>query len=283
MNLQEQLAEEQRQRAMARAADKGDQIFVERKDESEKKSIVIPPVVPIVVTPQQRLGDAEATLKAFKAESELDSIKAGFAGLKVREANLKDGEALIASTKEQLVKDREIFETEQKKRVAELNQKVSDFNEAYDLQKTQSKEANRIMNEALKIKAEASRIVKNQTTAEAQEQAKQEAYTLNMTDAIQTLDGIGVVLRQNTDLYNFGITISRDLLLIKKMQDLDAKLSSLAEVIRADCARLTELCGTLQAAKADDEFVNKLLAHIGYIENLLKIEWTPSKEQGFKI
>jgi hypothetical protein len=233
-----------------------------------------------VKSPLQRISDADLEISAFKKEQELDSVKAGYASLILREKTIADREKTIADKETNILTQIGLFEVEQKKRMETYNTKVEDYNKAFALLQTERKESSRIMQEAIKIKSEAETIIKSQTELEKTCQEKQEAYVANMDESVKLMGSIFKVLRKQDDgkLLSLAGLISKDLNLIQYLQFKKCALQTIADVVSVDIDRITEVCGYLQDSKKDYSQVLKyLLDATDWLQKNLKIDWTPAE------
>ncbi len=245
----------------------------------KEQQVKPPPEVKREPTPQERLVNTEAEIKAFKAAQDLESIQLGYKDLKVRESTIADRETTLVVGKEELVKRIGEFELEQKKRVETANKKADEYNEAFNLLKTERAEAKRIMEDAIRKKSEADNIIKSQTEAEKVNQEKQEAYNANMDEAIKLLVEIVKVLRrqENSKSLNLAVVLGKDLTLIQWLQYKKVGLQTLADIISAECDRIVEVCEYLQDSKTDNSAVlNYLLQSVEWLQTSLKIQWQPN-------
>ena len=268
LTLQEQLAEEKRQEQLAKE---------DKKTPPLPETLAAKPI-DIPMTPQQRLLNADFEIKAFQKESELDSIKAGYESFKLRESSIANREKAVADKEVDLQTQVGVFEIEQKKRLADYNGKVEEYNKAFALLSTERKEANKIMQEALKLKSESENIIKSQTANEKLCQQKQVAYTENMDECLKLMGEIVSVLRRedNGESLNISVLVGKDLVLIEWLKYKKANMQTLADVIAVDCERITELCEHLQDSKKDNGAILKyLLDSTAWIEQALKLTQLP--------
>ena len=236
------------------------------------------PEVKIPETPQQRLANTEAEIKAFKSTQDLDSVKLGYENLKVRESTIADREKNLQDKTEKLQKDIGEFELQQKERVAKANEKADEYNEAYNLLKTERAEAKRIMEEAIRKKSEAENIINSQTEVEKIQQEKSEAYTANMEESLKLLgEAVGVLRRQDDGkILGLAVILNNDLYLIQWLQYKKAGLQTLADIIEVDCDRIVEVCEYLQDSKKDyGEVLKYLLDSTEWLSQALCIAWSP--------
>ena len=251
MDLNEQLKEEQRK----------------RQQESN---------VPNEPTPQQRKANADSLIDALKTEMELDSIKQGFANLKQREQALVDKEKDLAEKDKALKESIGAFELEQKKRVEQANERINNANKYFEELQVQRKEAEKLMSNAIRVKAEAETIIKSQTVQDKDRQERQSAYADNMEESLELLNDVSNALRQQEDNYAFSLSgiIKRDLSLIGKLQDKQADLQTLTDIISVDMDRILELCEYLQNSKKDYSQLIKFLGDsTEWLSERLVIEW----------
>ena len=242
-----------------------------RKKELEEQGKVSPPAV---VTPSQEFADTEAKIKAFKSKQDLQSLELGYENFKLRESSLSDKEQELRDKEATLQKSIGAFELEQKDRVEKVNKKAEEYNEQFNLLKTEREEAKRIMAEAIKIKADADRVLKNQTDKDKDYQGKQEAYASNMADAMDVVSGMIKTLRKQEDsrCLTMAVTLNSHLVLIQWLQYRKLNLSSMADVIAVDCQFVTELCEPLQSKDGYAGVTNYLLECVDWLENSLLIE-----------
>jgi hypothetical protein len=239
--------------------------------------------------PPQPPPNIEQQIKDFKAKQDLESLQLGYENFKKREDSIVGREEEVAKGFLLLAKDREIFETEQKKRLDTYNIKTDDFNKEYELFKTTKKEAERIMTEALQKKSEADRIIKAQTEAEKIAQEKSEAYEANMVEALGVFEEIGEYLIRcgttwmDAKVQNVGKILQIDLSLIQRLQEKKVNNSTIAEVIAVDCDRMIELAEYLQDGKLrynPVKVLDYLNKNTDWICESLKIDWSPATTRG---
>lgn len=248
------------------------------KERSEKERQSSEPKPPLELTPQQKLANTEAEIKAFKAQQDLDTVKLGYENLKVRESTIADREKSLTDGLEKLQKQIGEFELQQKERVEKANKKADEYNEAFNLLKTERAEAKRIMEDAIRKKSEAENIIKSQSEAENISQEKQEAYNANMDESIKLLVEIVKVLRRQEDVkaLTLAVFLGKDLNLIQWLQYKKVGLQTLADIISVDCDRIVEVCEHLQDSKSDNSAVlNYLLQSVEWLQTSLKIQWQP--------
>jgi chromosome segregation ATPase len=255
--------------------------FKKRQQEEDSKRPPVPDLPPVVVekSPLQRISDAEMEIKAFQKEQELESVRSGFESFKIRESSLVGKETDLASREEKLRTQIGAFELEQKTRVEKANKIAEDYNKAYELLKTERKEATRIMTEAIEKKSEAESIIKSQTETEKTNQEKQEAYVSNMDDSMKLLNQVYGVLRKQDDgkLLTLAGVLYKDLTLISWLQFKKCALQTIADIISVDIDRITEVCEYLQNTKKDyNQVLKYLLDSTEWLQTKLKIEWQPN-------
>lgn len=276
MNLQEELKKKQEEdRKQAEFAKQ--KVADENKNPPPPETLAAKPI-DIPITPQQRLLNADLEIKAFQKEAELDSIKAGYESFKLRESSIANREKAIADKEVDLQTQVGVFEIEQKKRLADYNGKVEEYNKAFALLTTERKEANKIMQEALKLKSESENIIKSQTANEKLCQQKQVAYDENMDECLKWMMDIVHVLRRqdNGESLTLAVLIGNSLKLIEWLQYIKASMQTIADVVAVDCVRITELCGHLQDSKKDyGGDLKYLLDSTNSIEQALKIGQLP--------
>lgn len=236
-------------------------------------------------SPTQQPPNIEQQIKEFKQLQELESLKLGYENFKQRENSFTSKESELQKQQEQLERERLEFEIEQKKRVDTVNAKLEEYGKQYELLQTKIKEAGKIMEDALKQKAEADRIIKSQTEAEKIAQEKNEAYKAHLSEVLDVFAEIGNYLVKcgttwaDSRVLNIGRTLQLDLSLLKRLQERNSNNAVLAEIIAVDCNRITELAGYLQDTKLKYnpvKVIDYLLKNTDWIEDALLIEWIPS-------
>ena len=257
-------------------------ISLEEQLENEKKGGgQKSPEIKIPEPPQLRYANTEAEIKAFKAKQDLESLELGYNDLKHRETTMADREKALEDSKTELTKRIGEFELEQKTRVENVNNKANEYNEQFNLLKTEREEAKKLMAEALEQKAKANSIIKSQTQEEESNQRKQEAYTSNMDEAIKLCGDMARYLKRQEDgrAFSMGNLLQKDLTLIQWIQYKKLSLKTIAELIEVDCDRITELCEYLQDSKRDySECLKYLLDSTEWLSKKLLIEWKPNEE-----
>jgi hypothetical protein len=256
--------------------------LAELLEEQKRKERIVPPeLTPIVVekSPLQRISDAEMEIKAFQKEQELESVKSGYANFLLREKTIVDQEKGIADRETSLKENIGAFELEQKTRMEKYNSNVSDYNKAYELLKTERKESQRIMEEAIKKKSEADSIIKSQTEQEKISQEKQDAYTENLDSSIKLMTEIYKVLKKQDDakLLSLAVVIHNDLTLTQWLIFKKCSVQSIVDILSVDIDRITEVCEYLQNTKKDyNQVLKYLLDSTEWLQTSLKIEWQPA-------
>jgi hypothetical protein len=252
------------------------------EEERRKKGLEKSTTTPSQLTPQDREALAVAEIKAFKAEQDRDSVKSGYENFKVREKTIVDREANISQREDALKKDIGEFELEQKTRLASYNANVEKYNQAFAMLQTERTEAKKLMEEALSQKSQADIIIKAQTEAETLQAEKNEAYKANMEEAVTLLSEMAKFLRRQDADKALGLAglLNKDLDLITRLQTKNAPQQTLADIISVDCDRVLELCEFLQESKSDSSATNYLLEGVEWLQNALKIEWTPNESEG---
>jgi DNA repair exonuclease SbcCD ATPase subunit len=276
LTLQQELA--QRQEEIRRQAE-----FAKQKESeiklgsiSETPNVNRPPTVTNkVVIPEI---SPEAELKTYKAQMELDSVKEGYKNLKEREQTLKDSERELQIDIEQLAKEREKFEVEQKERMDAYNNNVRIYNQKYGLLQTKLKEADKQMEDVLTEKSQAEAVIKAQSESEKENQEKLEAYTANIEECLDVFNEISRILsRQNImRLSNLGRILTYDMALITRMQNEKCPLRSIVDVISANIGRIDEICETLQNSNSNPALFSYLTRNTIFLTESLKINWTPT-------
>jgi len=229
--------------------------------------------------------DPEATLKEYRIQMELESIQDGFKSLKDRESTIDSREQELIKSLETLRTERAEFDTAQAKRMEAYNENIKKYNLNWDLLQVKHKESDERMRKTLEEKTQAESIIKNQTEAQKVQQEKSKAYEDNMGEALDVVFEISKVLKRQGEqkCVSMSRTLAYDLALISRMQDMKAGNTSIADVISVDCSRLTELCEYIQDSKnSNGKVLTYLLGNIQWIEDNLKIEWTPNEQESYK-
>jgi hypothetical protein len=263
LTLQEQLAEKNR---------------LEREKELANKNK--PPITS--EAPSQPPVNPELELKQFNATAELESKKAGYASLKEREKSLADAEKEFQAEVEAFGKKREKFEVEQKERVDKVNATGKLYNEKFALLQTKIAEIDKRTEETLILKTRAEKIIKEQTESEKENQAKSEAYEKNMSECLDLLSEIATILSNNSNTSGTGRILNYDVALIQRMTDHKCSLSSIADVISADCDRINEVCQSLQDNNTNPELLQYLSDNVEFIMTSLRISWSPATTEELK-
>lgn len=262
----------------------------EQLNKSKQQPEIKKPTDSTIQTPQQKIADADAELKAFRIQKELDSEKFGYESFKARESSIADRENAFKSGWEQLSKEKATFQTEQTERMKTYNAKVEEFNQKWDLVQTKHEEVDRLMEEALQKKTEADRIIIAQTSAEKIAQEKSEAYKEHLDECFEVFEEIANLLLKrgnasgDSKLLNVGRVITAHLNLMKRMKDRESNSGSIADVMAVSVDRLMEVAEHLQddAAKLrydSAKLLDYLMKNLEWVSWALKLAWQPTIRQ----
>jgi hypothetical protein len=238
-------------------------------EEKRQKELNKPPEIEQPKITENRNVDAD--IKAFNSLVEFENKQAGYKSLKEREQALADGEKEFEIGIQQLAKDREEFNKEQRDRVDKYNVNMATYKRKYELLQTKLTEVSTRMEEALELKSQAESVINSQTESEKQMQAKLEAYAKNMAESIELFSEIATVLLNQG--YNTGRILQYDVALIGRMQEHKASNNSIADLIAADIDRINEVCESLQTDGKNDSLLNYLNNNVEYLNNSLIIKW----------
>jgi chromosome segregation ATPase len=230
----------------------------------------------ITPPPKQSEPTVDEQIQIARKKMELDSINSGYESFKVRENSINGKITELEKQEKKLAESIGVFELEQKKRLDTYNANIENYNQAYALLQTRSKEAEKIMEQALKKSAEAERILKSQSKLEKEQQEKLEAYQTNMTEVVELLGDVAKVLRREEDskILSVAAFLIHDFNSIGVLIDRKCSLITVADIVALDCEKITELCGYLQDSKKD-RLLPYLLQSVEFIQSSLKIAWTP--------
>lgn len=235
------------------------------------------------LSPQQRIAEAEATLKAIKLEQEVDSARLGYQDFKSRESTIGDREKAITTAQVKLTADQQKLTEERSNLLANYEKHKVEYQDLMANIRIREEEAEKIMSAAIASKADADKVIESRTEMEKVYQEKHDAYTSNMGEAFQLILDLVKILRQESDptLLQLAVDLKRDFDLMDELNEREVDLQTIADIFSVSYDRILGVCEYIQNSKKSfGNLLKYLMDSAEWLQGALLIEWKPVKKEG---
>lgn len=249
-----------------------------KREEQERKQGSNP-----TLSPQQRIAEAEITLKAIKAEQEVASVNMGYADFQSREKTIGGREKALTTAQVKLAADQQTLIEERTDLLSQWEKHKAEYQNLMAQVKIREESAEQIMAEAISEKAEADRVIESRTDREKGYQIKHDAYVKNLGEAYQSIIDMITSLRTEGDptALQLAVDLNRDLELMDTLNEKQVDLQTIADIFSVDCDRIYSVCEYIQNSKRDfGELRVFLLTSAEWLREALLIQWTPNDKEG---